>query len=227
MTFCIIQIKVRDLQAHGWSVSAWRRGAARNGTHCEFRLRNGRGKTCLWKKYILVYLHRQKQGKKNFWLPTLSFWATSQTAPASQPIGLDFMVHVSPALKRTMYEFKNFSSPAFNCQSRPKYIFSRDMFCLYHFWAWIHGVTSRTTKLEWLAPYCSCYFCSLFSFLTKAGGILRHSSPFCAFIATSTLPNITSVPSSYYYCIVTTLKEFLGLIDPNAAKPRAGFQSLC
>ena len=25
--------------------------------HCEFRLRNGRGKTCLWKKYILVCLH--------------------------------------------------------------------------------------------------------------------------------------------------------------------------
>jgi hypothetical protein len=24
-------------------------------THREFRLRNGRGKTCLWKKYILVY----------------------------------------------------------------------------------------------------------------------------------------------------------------------------
>ena len=35
-------------------------------THCEFRLRNGRCKTCLWKKYMLVYLHRQKQGKKNF-----------------------------------------------------------------------------------------------------------------------------------------------------------------
>ena len=119
-----------------------------SGTHCEFRLRNGRGKTCLWKKYILVYLHRQKQGKKNFWLPTLSFWATSQTAPASQPIGLDFMVHVSPALKRTMYEFKNFSSPAFNCQSRPKYIFSRDMFCLYHFWAWIQGVICKKLLKE-------------------------------------------------------------------------------
>ena len=96
---------------------------------------------------ILVYLHRQLQGKKNFWLPTLSFWATSQTAPASQPIGLDFMVHVSPALKRTMYKFKNFSSPAFNCQSRPKYIFSRDMFCLYHFWAWIHGVSRLQNML--------------------------------------------------------------------------------
>ena len=68
-----------------------------HNTHCEFRLRNGRGKTCLWKKYILVYFHRQKQGKKNFWLPTLSYWATSQTAPASQPIGHDFMVHVWPS----------------------------------------------------------------------------------------------------------------------------------
>ena len=109
-------------------------------THCEFRLRNGRGKTCLWKKYILVYLHRQKQGKKNFWLPTLSFWATSQTAPVSQLIGLDFMVHASPALKRTMYEFKNYFFPNFLLIHKAKYIFSRDMFCICNFRAKIHGV---------------------------------------------------------------------------------------
>ena len=98
------------------------------------------GKNIYWSTCI-----GKSKERKNVWLPTLSFWATSQTAPASQPIGLDFMVHVSPALKRTMYEFKNFSSPAFSCQSRPKYIFSRDMFCLYYFWAWIHGVYGKRT----------------------------------------------------------------------------------
>ena len=35
-------------------------------THREFLLRNGVGKTCLWKKYILLYECIQKQGKKNF-----------------------------------------------------------------------------------------------------------------------------------------------------------------
>ena len=72
----------------------------------------------------------------------------------------------------------------------------------------------ETCPLRFLtgALCCRCYFCSLFSFLTKAGGILRHSSPFCAFIATSTLPNITSVPSNYYCSNVPKMIEFLGLI---------------
>ena len=37
--------------------------------HCEFWLWNGIGKTWLWKKYILVYSDRPKQGSKNFWTP--------------------------------------------------------------------------------------------------------------------------------------------------------------
>ena len=35
-------------------------------SHREFLLRNGIGKTCLWKKYILLYECRQNQGKNNF-----------------------------------------------------------------------------------------------------------------------------------------------------------------
>ena len=36
------------------------------GAHREFLLRNGVGKICLWKKYILPYECIQKQGNKNF-----------------------------------------------------------------------------------------------------------------------------------------------------------------
>ena len=46
-------------------------------THCEFLLRNGVGKTCLRKKYILLYECIQKQGKKNFWNSTLAFQAAT------------------------------------------------------------------------------------------------------------------------------------------------------
>ena len=35
-------------------------------THHEFLLKNGVGKTCLWKKYILPFQCVQKQGEKNF-----------------------------------------------------------------------------------------------------------------------------------------------------------------
>ena len=52
------------------------------------------------------------------------------------------MVQFSSALKRTMYDFKNSFFPNFLLIHRAKHIFSRDMFCLYHFRAKIHGVTS-------------------------------------------------------------------------------------
>ena len=42
-------------------------------SHREFLLRYGVGKTCLWKKYILLYECIQMQGKKNFWNRTLAF----------------------------------------------------------------------------------------------------------------------------------------------------------
>ena len=41
--------------------------------HREFLLRNGVGKTCLLKKYILLCECIQKQGKMNFWNRTLFF----------------------------------------------------------------------------------------------------------------------------------------------------------
>ena len=52
------------------------------------------------------------------------------------------MVQFSLALKRTMYDFKNSFFPDFLLIHRAKYIFSRDMFCLYHFRAKIHSVAS-------------------------------------------------------------------------------------
>ena len=45
-----------------------------------------------------------------------------------------------PALKRTMYDFKNSFFFDFLLIQRAKYIFSRDMFCLYHFWTKINSV---------------------------------------------------------------------------------------
>ena len=47
---------------------------------------------------------------------------------------------VNGKLKRTMYDFKNSFFPDLFCILRAKYIFSTDMFCLYHFRAKIYGV---------------------------------------------------------------------------------------
>ena len=57
-------------------------------SHREFLLRNGVGKTCLWKNYILLYECIQKQGKKNFLNRTLAFRVATQLAPANRPIRL-------------------------------------------------------------------------------------------------------------------------------------------
>ena len=129
----------------------------------------------------------------------MAFQAAFQLIPASRPFRLDLLVHVSPALKRTIYEFKNFSSPAFNCQSRPKYIFSRDMFSLYHFWAWFHGVIQSPSSLHlrflpwiiikliesayWPIYYC-CNYCTSFTtthddhFHSTSIYVLEYHSPF-------------------------------------------------
>ena len=108
--------------------------------HRESRLRNVEA-LYLWKKYILDDFDNQNQGKKNCWIPTLSFWGPSWHAPinsawwANQPVLLRWQ------LQRPMCDFKNSFSPAFLYIHRAKYIFSRDMFRLPHFWAKIHGVS--------------------------------------------------------------------------------------
>ena len=118
----------------------------------EFLLRNGVGKTCLWKKYILLCECIQKQRKK------------------------------------TMHDFKNSFFLNFLLIHRAKYIFSRDMFCLPHFWAKIHGVFKTSTS----SPMASV--ASINNNLVESGFInLQHySSPYiclyfhpvflCAFI---------------------------------------------
>ena len=102
-------------------------------THCEFLLRNGTGKTCLWKKCIFFYDSRKNQGKKNFWKRTLSFWDAISLAPAVWLIWLALMVQFSSALKRTMCDFKNSFVPNFVFINRVEYVFSKDIFCLYLF----------------------------------------------------------------------------------------------
>ena len=56
-------------------------------------------------------------------------------------------------LKRTMYDFKNSFSFAVVYIHRAKYIFSRDMFCLPHFWAKNHGVYCILKKSKYLGRY--------------------------------------------------------------------------
>ena len=50
-------------------------------------------------------------------------------------------------LERPMYNFKNSFSPAFVYIHRAKYVASRDMFCLPHFWAKIHEVRGKASRL--------------------------------------------------------------------------------
>ena len=68
-------------------------------------------------------------------------------------------------LKRPMYEFKNSFSLAFVYIHRAKYIFSRDMFFLPHFWAKIHGVICtcrvKTAKRDALTTVMSVNFVRL------------------------------------------------------------------
>ena len=65
-------------------------------------------------------------------------------------------------LEKTMYDFKNSFSPDFICIHRAKYIFSKDMFCLPHFWTKIHGVSyvfhfvKRSTIQILLVGYSQC-----------------------------------------------------------------------
>ena len=98
------------------------------------------------------------------------------------------LVLVRWQLKRPMYHFKNYFFPAFVYIHKAKYIFSRDMFCLPHFWAKIHGVFKTSIS----SPMASV--ASINNNLVESGFInLQHySSPYiclyfhpvflCAFI---------------------------------------------
>ena len=66
----------RDSRCDTLSFMQCRGGGSSLKSHCESKLWNDRGIIYLWKKYILVYSCIQKQGKKNFWNPTMSFWVT-------------------------------------------------------------------------------------------------------------------------------------------------------
>ena len=70
---------------------------------------------------------KEEISRNNFYNPL------EQCALATQSFRLFLMVQFSSALKRTMNDFKNSFFPNFVFIPRAKYIFSRDMFCLYHF----------------------------------------------------------------------------------------------
>ena len=61
-------------------------------------------------------------------------------------------------LERPMYDFKNSFSPAFVYIHRAKYIFSRDMFCLPHFGAKIHGVLLEVKLLLFCCLSSKCVY---------------------------------------------------------------------
>ena len=78
----------------------------------------------------------------------------------------------SSALKRTMYDFKNSFFPNFLLIHRAKYIFSRDMFCLHHFRAKIHGVSFKQKSNIMIMSF-KWYLSCKRSKLTKRSSILR------------------------------------------------------
>ena len=55
--------------------------------HREFLLRNGVGKTCLWKKYILLYECIQKQGKRIFEIVHWPFELPPNQHRPTSPLG--------------------------------------------------------------------------------------------------------------------------------------------
>ena len=81
-----------------------------------------------------------KAGEKEFlksYIGLSSCHITSTGQPAHSA-GINGAVYLG--LQRTMYDFKTSFFLNFLLIHRAKYIFSRDMFSLYHFRAKIHGV---------------------------------------------------------------------------------------
>ena len=81
------------------------------------------------KKYILVYTFRQKQVKKKFtsYIVLFSYQPIS-AANLARKGWIGRAGYVSGNWKRIMWEVDSFSFTTFAYESRPKYIFSRDMF---------------------------------------------------------------------------------------------------
>ena len=69
-------------------------------------------------------------GKRIF---EIVFQDANKLALANRPIWYALIVQFSSALKRKMYDFKNSFFPNFVFISRVEYVFSEDMFCIYHF----------------------------------------------------------------------------------------------
>ena len=132
-----------------------------------------------WKKCILDNFDNQNQGKKFFWNPTLSFWGPSCHATINPAWRAGWPVLVKWQHERPMYDLKNSFSSAFVYIHRAKYVFSRNMFCLPHFWAKIHGVTC---KHRWVRKSGAIEHKSLFrgvvvpSGVGLSGRVLRYFS---------------------------------------------------
>ena len=82
-------------------------------------------------------------GRKNFEIVHCPFEGWAELHHQSQPERLGGPVLVRWHFKRTMCNLKNSFSPDFVYIHTEKYIFFRDMFCLYHFWAKNYNVNSK------------------------------------------------------------------------------------
>ena len=104
------------------------------------------GRNTFWSSLIT------KSREENFLgIPTLSFGGFClHMANQNGRFGGTIFLMAPKAIQ----EFKNISSPTFACQSRPKSIFFRHMFCLYHSWARIH-CTAMLTINRSFAPLWS------------------------------------------------------------------------
>ena len=86
------------------------------------------GIICIWKKYILDNFDKQNQGKKIFWIPTLSFWRPCWHAPLNPAWWAGRPALVRWKLERTMYHFKNYFSHDLFYIHRATYIFPETCF---------------------------------------------------------------------------------------------------
>ena len=101
--------------------------------HREILLRNGVGKICLWKKFIVLCECIQKQGKRIFEIVHCPFELPPNQQQPTGPLGwqkwccLAWLSKGQCKISKTLFPLILFTFIEQNV------FFSRNMFCLYHF----------------------------------------------------------------------------------------------
>ena len=108
--------------------------------HSESRCRNVEALWVFEKNIFWTTLITKRKGRKNFEFLHCPFEGQADMHQQVQP-------------KRPTYDFKNPFSPGFVFIYRAKYIISRDVQCLYHFWARFHGVKTTSTSTKENSSY--------------------------------------------------------------------------